>query len=93
MLEDTVQQILELILSWLLSISFVFHWSQDDIHGIDLLELTWADYWGSNLSILQGRDDCTDLTFKGAMAVSDRAEGWRASSGVLLDRCSVGSGR
>lgn len=73
LLEDTVQEILKLVLTWL-SMGFGFHWGQNDVHGIDFLEFAGADYSARELLVWHSWHYCADLALKGAMAVGDRAD-------------------
>ena len=76
LLEDAVQEVLELIATRVLSISFVFHWGQYNVHRIDLFEFARTDH--------RMRDLCailhvcwhhgTNLALPGAVSISDGAK-------------------
>lgn len=73
LLENVVHEVLKLVLSWL-SVGFCFHWSQYNIHRVDLLELTGTDNGPWKLLVLHCWNDCTDLALQGAVAISDGAD-------------------
>jgi len=87
LLEDAVQEVLELVLSWLLAFSLVFHRGQNDVHGAHFLELARANNRRSDLLVLHRWDDLADLTLESAMTVCDGADGGGSSTRVaVLDR-------
>ena len=69
-LENTVQEILKLVLSGLF-VSLSLHWGQHNVDIVYLLELAWAYSCAWNLLIMHCWHHSADLTLERTMAISN----------------------
>ena len=69
-LENAVQEILKLILSWLL-VSLSLHWGQYNVDIVYLLKLAWANSSSWDLLIVHCWHHSADFTLERTMAISD----------------------
>ena len=69
-LENAVQEILKLILSWLL-VSLSLHWGQHNVDIVYLFKLTWAYGCAWDLLIVHRWHHSADFTLERTMAISN----------------------